>query len=280
MENNQGCIDDRNSLNVLNGKEWIKRTISFKPQKGLGAKHPHAMIERQHPAPFSYQDVQYYVEFFTKPDMRVLDPFSGVGSTLKACALSGRIGYGIEIVEKWHKLALERLEIEIPDSIDTSIQKLILGDCRIILQQYPDDFFHYTITSPPYWSILNKKPDHKIKQERISNGLDTNYSDNPHDLANIETYDQFLEELKEVFKLVLRKTMTGKYCSIIVGDFRDNSHYFAYHIDIYKLLEEIGWKPKGISILTQPQKRIFPYGYPYQYVPNIHHQYILIFQKE
>jgi hypothetical protein len=25
--------------------------------------------------------------------------------------------------------------------------------------------------------------------------------------------------------------------------------------------------------------RVFPYGYPYSYVPNIHNQYILILQK-
>jgi hypothetical protein len=32
--------------------------------------------------------------------------------------------------------------------------------------------------------------------------------------------------------------------------------------------------------LYQRHKRIFPYGYPYAYVPNIHHQYILILQNE
>ena len=35
-----------------------------------------------------------------------------------------------------------------------------------------------------------------------------------------------------------------------------------------------------ITILYQPHKRIFPYGYPAAFVPNIHHQYILILENE
>ena len=34
------------------------------------------------------------------------------------------------------------------------------------------------------------------------------------------------------------------------------------------------------TILHQDQKGVFPYGYPAAYVPNIHHQYILILRNE
>ena len=36
---------------------------------------------------------------------------------------------------------------------------------------------------------------------------------------------------------------------------------------------------RGLKVLYQRHKRIFPYGYPYAYVPNIHNQYILILQN-
>jgi hypothetical protein len=36
---------------------------------------------------------------------------------------------------------------------------------------------------------------------------------------------------------------------------------------------------KGVKILIQNAKKLYPYGYPYSYVENIHHQYILILQK-
>ena len=50
-------IDPRNKLNELTAKEWIAETVSVWNQRGLGANHPEAKIERQHPAPFSFTDV-------------------------------------------------------------------------------------------------------------------------------------------------------------------------------------------------------------------------------
>jgi hypothetical protein len=44
-------------------------------------------------------------------------------------------------------------------------------------------------------------------------------------------------------------------------------------------LEKIGIEPKGLKVLYQRHKSVFPYGYPYAYVPNIHNQFILILQK-
>ncbi len=55
-----------NHFNDLSPKEWIQETISVFIQKGLGANHRDAQIERQHPAPFSFQDVGRLIRFFTK----------------------------------------------------------------------------------------------------------------------------------------------------------------------------------------------------------------------
>src|SRR3989344_2466970 len=74
-----------NSLNDLSASEWIPETISVFVQKGLGINHEDTKIEKQHPAPYSYQDVARLIKFFTKENQLVLDPFLGIGSTLKAC---------------------------------------------------------------------------------------------------------------------------------------------------------------------------------------------------
>ena len=87
IEENERHIDPRNKLNELTAKEWIVETISVWNQRGLGAGHPDARIERQHPAPFSFTDVGRLIRYFTKSGQTVLDPFVGVGSTLKACAV-------------------------------------------------------------------------------------------------------------------------------------------------------------------------------------------------
>src|SRR3989338_8575912 len=101
---NQKLITERqkkrnieNLLNDLSASEWIPETISVFVQKGLGSNHKEAQIEKEHPAPFSFQDVSRLIKFFTKKNQKVLDPFCGVASTLKACALSGLEGYGIEL---------------------------------------------------------------------------------------------------------------------------------------------------------------------------------------
>jgi hypothetical protein len=54
-----------------------------------------------------------------------------------------------------------------------------------------------------------------------------------------------------------------------------------FHADLANSLQEAGpYQLKGITVLYQRHKRVFPYGYPSAYVPNVHHQYILILRNE
>ena len=54
---NAKVVERRNQLNELSATEWIGETVSVWTQRGLGASHPDAQIERKHPAPFSFTDV-------------------------------------------------------------------------------------------------------------------------------------------------------------------------------------------------------------------------------
>ncbi|EQD64143.1 DNA modification methylase, partial [mine drainage metagenome] len=106
--------DPRNRLNDLTGKEWLQLSRSWWFQRGLGRNHPDTAIELQHPAPFSYLDVQKLIRLLTKPGMTVLDPFSGVGSTIKAAGLCGRNAIGIDVSSRWVKLGKKRVLHEVP----------------------------------------------------------------------------------------------------------------------------------------------------------------------
>lgn len=279
-------VDPRNTLNDLNGSQWLPETKSFFYQKGLGSKHPHAQIERQHPAPFSFQDISHLVTFFTKKGMKVLDPFGGVGSTAKACELEGRVCTSIELQKKWNDLAIERLETEVGKGTSKK-HVFILGDAREKLKKMDDCSFDFIVTSPPYWAILNKKADHKVKKGRLANNLATNYSDDEKDLANIESYEEFLHILvDDVFLECGRVLRPKKYMCLVVSDFRNKSEFISFHSDLIQALNRRntsdGYKItlQGVKVLLQNHKTLLPYGYPFAYVENIHHQYILIFRKD
>ncbi|PRX38902.1 excisionase family DNA binding protein [Planifilum fimeticola] len=274
----------RNTLNDLSGKEWIAETKTVWFQKGLGSSHPEAQIERLHPAPFSYQDVARLIRFFTKQGQRVLDPFVGVGSTLKAAVLNGRDAVGIEIVEKWVELSHKRMETEVGERA-TGTYKVIHGDSTIEIPRLASqgELFDFIVTSPPYWSILGKKPDHKVKEVRLKQGVDVKYSNDERDLGNIEDYDLFLDRLSEFFLNCWDVLHPGKYMAIVVSDFRHGSKYIPFHSDLLNRLTKSSthrqFELHGIKILVQNHKKLYPYGYPSTYVPNIHHQYVLIFRK-
>ena len=144
------------------------------------------------------------------------------------------------------------------------------------------------VTSPPYWSILNKKADYKVKKERLANNLATNYSnDDKNDLANIENYEDFLHILvNDVFLECGRLLRPKKYMCLVVSDFRNKSEFISFHSDLIQQLNgrttQDNYKItlQGVKVLLQNHKTLLPYGYPFAYVENIHHQYILIFRKE
>lgn len=280
-----GCVDSRNQLNDLTGKEWIPETKSYFYQKGLGASHPHAQIEKLHPAPFSFQDVQKLIEFFSKKSMTVLDPFGGVGSTAKACELSGRKCISIELSPKYHALSLKRLDTEVGEHC-ASKHQFINGDSCLILPTLESASVDFIVTSPPYWGIL-KKQDQKVIHNRVNNNLDTKYSDSPEDLGNIEDYQEFLTILcNKIFAECARVLKRGRYMALIVSDFRDKGEYISFHSDLIQRLNHLTVRDggslvlQGTKVLIQNHKSLHPYGYPFSYVENIHHQYVLIFRKK
>lgn len=74
--------------------------------------------------------------------------------------------------------------------------------------------------------------------------------------------------------------------AIVVSDFRDKSEYISFHSDLIHEMNKAKipgggvLKLQGTKILLQNHKSLLPYGYPFAYVENIHHQYVLIFRKE
>ena len=266
-------VDPRNTLNELTNREWMIATksvwFSRPPQRDE--------LKADHPATFAESDIIGLIEFFTKPGQKVLDPFVGSGSTLVACSQCGRRGVGIELSEHWVDVARQRIEVQ--QTAECAEQAVLVGDARNLLPDVEDESFDLVVTSPPYWMILRKDWDHKVKAERKSKGLKTRYSDEEADLGNLHSYEDFLDQLGVVFGHCMRVLRQKKYMCIVVSDFRHGSRFVPYHSDISRVVERVGLTLEGITVLVQDSKSLYPYGIPYAYVSNIHHQYILIFRK-
>jgi len=180
---------------------------------------------------------------------------------------------------KYAELSKQRVEKEVPDNfLYKNEQVVINNDCITATKSLEANSIDFIITSPPYWNIL-ETTDHKANV-RISENLDTKYSENSNDLGNIDDYDTFLDIISTYFGGCSRILKNKKYMAIIVSDFRKLDKYYIFHADLAREIEKkSNFKLKGIKILYQRHKSIFPYGYPYSFVPNVHHQNVLIFQN-
>ena len=109
----QKNIDPRNKLNDLDGKEWIKFLKSWfvfdALKSDLAEEKAITKDTKDHPATFSPTMIADFIKFFTKRNMKVLDPFVGIGTTLVACDRTGRKGIGVEINPKYLKIAQKRI---------------------------------------------------------------------------------------------------------------------------------------------------------------------------
>jgi hypothetical protein len=106
------------------------------------------------------------------------------------------------------------------------------------------------------------------------------YGDDGRDLGNVDSYVRFLDELVAVFAQCERVVRAGGHLAIVVGDFREGSRFVPFHADLSLAIPEASaWTLQTVNVLVQNQKRLYPYGYPAAYVPNLHHQFVLIFRK-
>lgn len=272
-ENKPGRYDPRNQLNDLTGKEWLLRTKSFwetePTNEDKGAY--------KHPAPFLIRDVQKNIEMFTKRGMRVLDPFVGSGTTIIAANQIGRYCIGIDLNAEYKEIALERFE-----PLNIKDYEYIIGDSCTEVRNLSD--IDYIITSPPYHNILRNNAkgirNNNGKTFRIGarDGVEF-YSDTVNDLGNYEEYSDFIKSLKSIMKSCYDVLISGKFCTIIISDFTVNKKEVFVQGDIVKLMQEIGFEFQGTTILLQPVKPLYPFGYPYTYKINHHHQNIINFRK-
>ncbi len=275
-------METENRLNRLSAKEWLKFTKTW----FMHNPPPRRKNELLHPAKYPEDMIAGFIEFFTKPGAVVFDPFLGTGSTLVACHQTSRNGIGIELQEKYASIAKERLEKLEPQQKLTGegsamlCKQLVLqGDSSQLekfWEQYSLPKVDLVITSPPYGPMLNKKG--LASRNREEEGLDTAYSKDERDLGNAGSYGEFVERLAKIFISLKPKVKEGGHLVIILQNYMDKGEYQTLAWDAGKELAK-HFQLRGERIWCQDNKTLYPYGYRYSFVPNVHHHYCLIFRN-
>ena len=269
----EGAYDLSNPLNHLTGKEWVKFSCSWfifnALPKDLKEEREISSSTQDHPATFSPTMIEEFIRFFTKKGENVLDPFSGIGSTLVACKRTGRIGYGIELNKKYYDLSIKRtpeFKNNIFNENSENIKKLNLPKMA------------FSISSPPYWNVLNRSTK-DFRNNRTNGGLDVNYSADKKDLGNIEEYELFLTKLAKIYFDIFYLLKKGGYLTIIVKNVKKEGTLYPLAWDLARVLSK-KYTLKDEKLWIQDKVSLAPYGYPSAWASNILHHYCLIFQKK
>ena len=267
----------KNLLNDLPSKEWLK----FQKSWFIHNPPPRKKNTLLHPAKFPETLIHEFIEFFTKEGMSVLDPMVGTGSTLIACLRSKRNGFGIDLNERYVRIAQMELEKEIElqsEKIsDTLSCKILCTDARS-LSKFHLPQFDYCITSPPYWDMLRMKGA-DTQKDRKEKGLDVAYSEDENDVGNIDDYEQFVETLVAIYKQVFLLLREKAYCTIIVKNIKKKGKIYPLAWDLGR---EVGkfFTLKDEKIWCQDNQRLSPFGLGSAWVSNTFHHYCLNFRKE
>lgn len=260
-------------LNNLTGKDWLR--YSFSIWRDISKNKEEFRLK--HPAMFPIQLAERLIEIFTdSTDQAVLDPFMGSGSTLIAAQNMQIKSVGFDTNKEYIKMAKDRLRNEYKNLETNKDNVTLINDSSLNINKHiPNESIDLTITSPPYWDILNRKRTADKKEIR-------SYGNLKSDIGNITAYDAFLDSLKTVFINVYDVTKFGGYCVVIVMDIRKKSIFYSLHSDVSDLMKEINFRLCDIVIWDRQKEynSMRPLGYPYSFVVNKVHEYILIFKKD
>ena len=291
----------RNTLNELTGEEWLYFTKSVWTT-AYPSELGHA-LRKVHGANKPPRLMARLIEFFTKSDGLVLDPFAGVGGTLLGAAIARgpRRAIGIELAPRWAEVYAQVVAeasaerggagAELADlgpndpggprGFDPSGCEMRVGDALEILPTLEAESVDFVATDPPYNVQLPMTMSGGALAASFSNRR-TDYAmvtDDPADLANAPDYPAFLDRMEAALGQLARVLRRGGYAVLIVRDAYQDGRYLFTGADLAARATRAGFIPKGDLIWYQAGTRLRPYGYPTGFVPNIAHQHILVLRR-
>ena len=267
------------ALNELSEEQWTAHQVpiidTLYPTSGEESHAHH--IRKAHPSPKPPQLMKRLIEFFTKKDGWVLDPFVGVGGTLLACSMAERQGVGVDLSQAYLNLYQQASE-----TLNLERQTVYRADARELesILRGKDYLFDLVLTDPPYGNMLSRKRTGERKK-KTGDDSPTPFTNEGHDLGNMAP-EQFYEALKSVITQAMKFLKVKGYVVVFCKDLQPTAEYHnLIHADVVNTLAQIdNLRFRGYKIWYDKSQKLYPFGYPYAYVSNQLHQFILIFRKE
>jgi len=238
-------------------------------------------IRKIHPSPKPPPLMKDIIKFFTKENEIVLDYFMGVGGSLLGASLCRRRSIGIDLnidyINAYKKAA---------DKLNLSQGNTLCGDAIEILEKKVDienilkgEKVGLILLDPPYSNMMSKK---KTGADIMIYGNNpTPFTNDSRDLGNLDR-KEFYIKLKHSVELSSKFLKNKGYIVIFIKDMQPHKKDInLLHADIINCINKIdNLEYKGLKIWADQTAKLFPYGYPFSFVANQIHQYILIFRKE
>ncbi len=154
-----------------------------------------------------------------------------------------------------------------PASDDDLKNVVVLGDVLRVLEHVPEESFHLTFTSPPYY--------------------------NARDYSVYSSYQAYLGFLEKVFQSVHQKTKEGRFLilntsPVIVPRIsrQHSSRRYPIPFDIHPLLVKMGWDFIDDIVWAKPESSVknrnagfLQHRKPLGYKPNPRTEYLMVYRK-
>jgi len=273
-------------FNDLSAKEWA--ILSKNVWDDVSS--PRESYQLEHGATFPIALAERVIKLYSKKRDLVFDPFVGVGTTVTAAIGLERDAIGIELQKKFCDIADRVLDKEKTDLFEPKKSRyaIVCDDCRNMFQYVDKESVQLTLTSPPYANFAKRSIKDRSKAHKNSLIAKDNNSKLKagsiffEDLGNLN-YDEFLVELKKVFKKVLEVTKPGGYAVWVMKDYRDTQNgvpYIPVHNHIMTLGEEAGWLHHDLIMWDQnDQRRLVLLGFPSVFYSNQNCSFLIVFRK-
>jgi len=126
-----------------------------------------------------------------------------------------------------------------------------------------------------------RNPGGENQKARKEKNLKLVYSENERDLGNIEDYDEFLEELANIYEAVSKKMNSGAFLTVIVKNVKRDHVIYPFGWDIARILARPNGKFEfvGNTFWCQDDIGLKPFAVGTHWVSNVFHQYCLHFKR-